>query len=489
MSDNESGGIRRRYGIMQGTLEERIARFTVDFVRAVVRVSRELITADAIMVFGDKTVELERVADFRMSAADCLEYAGKERVLEELAGNRSCVAYMNVGSVLYNKIYGYQAYQEDIYEDSDEAERLFYAIRHTADKYGLWFEWNGWGGILFYDDTSTAVSELLQYEFYDGERTECPIAVVGPKGGGTQLRVYAYGGVIGQIDTVHSKNAKSRYLADPEYAKYLGRLSNDCEADRNYMRYMQEQFADFSGEDGDVQPGALCARLSEMLEESFDFMLKDAEYLGLILKAAQMKFRKKAGSLGERRIQTAIVRQHMKKEPQDGWCVIDMEYTVSRDVNPGRKKFKPDIVVYDREYGFGLIELKYNNENAENLEDHYINSRSVINDPAAAGKIAKELTRRSRYLREYGLIDPELFASMTENSRPRLWQGFLFVGGDRQTAVRLVKGLAEQQAGILADEDCRFAFFPFDGKDGEGSAAGVRLDYGGMERYGEFVGG
>lgn len=97
-------------------------------------------------------------------------------------------------------------------------------------------------------------------------------------------------------------------------------------------------------------------------------MLIEPEYLDLILKAAQKRFARKGGELGEKRIQTAIVKQHMKKAPGDGRCVLDMEYMVKKE--PSRfERFKPDIVAFDKNNGFRFIKLKYADNGSGKIRD------------------------------------------------------------------------------------------------------------------------
>ena len=99
---------------------------------------------------------------------------------------------------------------------------------------------------MFYDIANTTIKNLQRFEFYDGERLECPIAVVGPDGSSpTMLRVYAYGGNIGRIATIHSKKSTyTRLTKEKEYANYLGEnwLLKDNEIDKNYLQYLKSRY-------------------------------------------------------------------------------------------------------------------------------------------------------------------------------------------------------------------------------------------------------
>lgn len=342
-------------------------------------------------------------------------------------------------------------------------------------------------------EASTVINELLQYEFDDGERTECPIVVLGPDGSiTTMFRIYAYGGLIGRIATQYGK---THLAEDRNYSKYLSEkyLSNDDEIDRRYLRCMNEKYVKLEDCGIEYSESTVCdklrTRLEEILDKPYDQYLCYPEYLDLILKAAEKKFMNKGKEhgerrieLGERRIETAIVKQHMKKDAKASWCVVDMEYTVSKRLNPSGKKFNPDIVVFDDIRGFGFIELKYDNKNTHNLPKHYDDVQNMIRDEEAVKEITKELTRRSGYLKDCGLIDNTRYKSM-QNSHS-LWQGFLFVGGKRENTVNLVKKYAK----FSKDQNCRFAFYPYDEKHSADCIDKIRLDYQSMQTYDNFIG-
>ncbi|MDE7312636.1 MAG: hypothetical protein K2N87_13615 [Eubacterium sp.] len=355
----------------------------------------------------------------------------------------------------------------------------------------MWFEWAD-GALIFYDDAYAAINDLLKYEFYDGEKTECPIVVAGPDGKKkTKFRVYAYGGLIGRIAAGKGKTCLAE---DRGYPKYLSEdwLSKDDETDKKYLQYMDKKYVglEYSGIEysESVIFRRLRDRLQEILDEPHDFYLNSishsAEYLDLILKAVEKKFMNKDKDLGERRIQTAIVKHHMKKASEDDWCVIDMEYRVSKKVNPSGKGFKPDIVVFDKNSGFGFIELKYGGKSMENLQEHYMDVQNVRNNNDAVRIITDELKRRSAYLWEYGLISDAIYRSMRKSDFQNLWQGFLFVGGKREKAVSLVHRLGQKHGEIVKDENCRFAFYPY---NEENSIDKMKLDYQSMQTYVSFI--
>lgn len=478
------------------TLEERIACFTVDFVKAVARINENLAYREYFMDIGKKRIPFPWITGANMTAEDCLKEADKfqEGNAVGLSGEDDCVAYMMCEGDLCDKLYGFSAYHEDIYGDGKEAEKLWNKLRNLKGKYNLAVDFSGRGSLIFRDDAYTKIHRLLKYEFYDGERTDSPIAIVGPDGTATtMLRAYAYGGRIGQIatDGRNSSLAKSR-----EYPNYLSEayFSESDEIDRKYLEYMEERYA---GREEKYKGNSLCEKLSyrlrELLHGSYVWMLTEPEYLDLILKAAQKRFvkrdKKKSGDLAERRIQTAIVKQHMKKEPEDGWCVADMQYTVKKELSWSGKRFIPDMVVFDKNRGFGFIELKYADASTGNLGKHYTDIRNTIQNSEAVKIITEELKERSFYLWEYGLISDAIYQAMKDFDVPKLWQGFLFVGGRRENAVGFAKGLAKKYTDIRADGDCRFAFFPYEEESSADSINKIRLDFHSMEAYEHFVAG
>lgn len=282
-------------------------------------------------------------------------------------------------------------------------------------------------------DLSREVRKLLDHGFTDEKGTEYPITIVGPSASpSTKMRVYAYGGCIGRMAT-EENNRDFNCLA-----------KNNGEEDR-YSTYLE---------------GAEKERLAKMLRlgcgKEADGLLFNPEYLNLILKAAKLRFTKKNGKPDERRLQTAIVKMHMSKEQRDGWCIVDMEYAISG--NEKSDISKPDIVVLDKDKGFGLIEFKYDNENMGNLSKHYEDSRRAAIDYE---RHVEELKRRCGYLIESGLIDQELYGASAKD-RP-LWYGFLFVGGKKTISVDAAKKAAEECPDLADDENCRFWWYPEEG--------------------------
>ena len=306
-----------------------------------------------------------------------------------------------------------------------------------------------------YTDLKTEWKKLLDYEFQNGEKKERPIVIVGPDGKTkTKLRVYAYGGCIGRIAT--RKTDYNQLAKSKAYAKYL-------ETDDQKYKLKKMQQLKYGEEKGRL--------------------LFEPEYLDLILHAARTRFtgeQKEQEERKERCIQTNIVKKHIDKQPSDGWCIVDMEFAISETNKKTKESLfsKPDLVVLDKDKGFGLIELKYQNKNMENIDQHDEKLSYVAGSPNV-GKWVKELMRRCEYLENYGLINRELYDSCAKPES--LWYGFLFVGGEKAEFVQRVKEMAEKHPKIKEDANCRFWWFS------EEDLENMNLSFDSADTYEEFT--
>lgn len=479
---------------MRESLEERIVGFTVEFVTAVKKINKDFIDKNHFMQYGKKKIYFEDIALRKRNMADCLNFPEEtqEPGIWEFAGNEIYAAYMDCEGYLFEWLDEYERFREGMeYGDRDEARELHGALSDLAWNYGLRYEFGyevdlDYGTIKFSDRVYRIINILKKFQFYDGEKTECPIVILGPDGPEeTRFRACAYGEVIGRVATQLSEKCDT--LADDKgYAKYLGEgwLSKDNETDRNYLRRLMEAHV-FEKYDEDTIQKQLQENLQEFLGLELGMLLIMPDYLDLILKAVKNKFLSEGGDLEELRIQTAIVREHMKTA-QD-WCAVDMAYTVTKNVNPAGEKFKPDIVVFDKKYGFGFITLQYKHKSAEDLKKHYVYFQSIVQDCGAVKKITSELKRRSRYLWKYNLIDSAAYQSMQGPIMQNLWQGFVFVGESRKKAASLSKGVVAKQGGLKTDVRCRFAYFPYKAGSGSESIGSIELGYQSMQAFEDFV--
>lgn len=91
---------------------------------------------------------------------DCLMLPQTEMDVREFTEYDDCVAYLCCEGTLYEKLYGYDAWQKDVFGDGDEAEKLYDALFRISEKYGLTFDWAG-GALIFYD-AEERVKKLFQ---------------------------------------------------------------------------------------------------------------------------------------------------------------------------------------------------------------------------------------------------------------------------------------------------------------------------------------
>ncbi|WP_289301003.1 hypothetical protein [Sporofaciens musculi] len=464
---------------MGKSLEERLITFTVEFTKTVIcNYNIEIRHSEGlVMHYGKKALSMAEIAKKLINSGWSMEMCVRHylRNLKEdqrldvsecsaTSGTRGCVAWTTGVAGMYD----------------DETDSINACMDKIAGKYKLCCEPSPSGcGFCIYNsylNTDRVISILQNYQVCDA--AQCPIVVVGPDGTKkSMLRIYAYGGCIGRIAT--RKNDCNRLSNDRGYAKYLRNLSED--RDGVYLKHMEYTYAEeFEKTKGDN----FCEKLSNKLQEIQDGqdgrLLFDISplYVELIVKAAEKRFTKESGDLGEMAIRTAIARQHMKKDASSLWCIIDMEYAVTISISPLKRQFKPDIVVYDKDNGFGLIELKYANDSKENCVKHYEDFQAVIQDAAACGQIVKELKRRSWYLWEYGLISDTHYKHMMNSENPRLWQGFLFVGGGRNEVMNTIENIKNK---FIISENCRFAYFPYDDTDSKNCIGNIKLDYASMK--------
>lgn len=237
-----------------------------------------------------------------------------------------------------------------------------------------------------------------------------PVIVLGPKLGSaesgkesTDLRVYAYGGLIGEIPTTNRLRDGS--LGDKNYPKYLSDNSEKSE-----LKRMLEE-------------------CQNQTREQKLKMLFSEEYLTLIIKACKGRFSPKK----ERSIETELVKKYLINS--DIWIPIDIEFSVPKEwLDEELKGGKPDIIIYDKRVNaFRFIELKCNNKcDSNSLWKHYQDAMKIVNS-SYRSEIVNECFRKMGYLYEYGIISGEEWKAVLENTNRnevQLQFGFFFVGGE-----------------------------------------------------------
>lgn len=282
------------------------------------------------------------------------------------------------------------------------------------------------------------IKKLINYK----HKEESPVLVLAPSLGSTEpgkeskrLRVYAYGGLIGEIPTTQQEEGA---LADKGYLDYLPRES-----------------------DGRI-------KLEEMLECSGDqkiHTLFSEEYLEVIVEACWRKFTKVTDVSKERAIGTELVKKYLVNT--DIWVPIDIEFLISQKwMDEGGERGKPDIILYDkRNEVFRLIELKYNNEScvgSNSLKKHYEKAMKIIHS-SYRNKIVNEFFRKMCYLYKYEIISGEVWKEVLKNTDREnvgLEFGYFFIGGKVEKYKKYVEKQLED-----TDKNCSFLYSPNLGTD------------------------
>ena len=259
------------------------------------------------------------------------------------------------------------------------------------------------------------------------------IVIVGPDyTNKNKIRVYNNGGRIAYI-YVGNRGSNSELMsiayADPKYCKEHNKLS-----------------------------GIITSTTDEV---SFEKNILDKEYYLLSKEALTNRWVKSKKNeegkaiLRERNIETQIMKKFMKA--QGDIITIDMEVQCPRkwfenmendaEIKKLMKKQKItkqprfDIITFSKD-GIGIIELKVDNENCENIISHYAHMKHVLNNRE---DFMKEIRRRIKYLKEYDLINSDLVdkyeKQVFENKEKKLWCGFLFVRGGKEECIKNMKKL------------------------------------------------
>ena len=265
------------------------------------------------------------------------------------------------------------------------------------------------------------------------------------------LRIYKKGGSFGIISISDDNKSK---LIDRKYAKY-------CSNSQKLENYISE-----AKKDEDV--------VNTLLNE---------EYLKLANEAFSNKWKKKnENKEAERDVETKIMRKYMNAD--NDFITIDMEVkcpekwfetmTNDKEIEEIEKKLKKidangkekngltynakfDIISFSEE-GIGIIELKVENENTDNIESHYAHMKHVMNDENTKIAFLNEIKRRIPYLKKYKLIKDEIINKYEKDifDNKKLWCGFLFVGGDKNAIINTAKKLENYEK----INDIKFLYSP-----------------------------
>jgi hypothetical protein len=257
--------------------------------------------------------------------------------------------------------------------------------------------------------------ELKKYE---------EIVIVGPDfSKQDKLRVYANGGLFGRI-----------YLGDDPNKK---------------TELMSETYAKNHDKSGTLE------RIIKEAQGKEDATLVKKEYVEAGINATEKKFGKKETNdhgEKERHVETRIVKNDMNTDKP--WSVVDMEVKFPKEWFQNNsfhekttKQPRFDLVVLNED-GFGIIELKVNNESCDNMRSHYDHMSYILESQTSSEKICAELGRRIEILKKHELVSPETFKMyerMKEKDKTPLWCGFLFVGGTLEKSKKIAKRLEREK--------------------------------------------
>jgi len=282
------------------------------------------------------------------------------------------------------------------------------------------------------------INKLLEYN-------KQGVVILGPKGRNEKkLRVYAYGGELGEIAL--SENGKCKVNTDRNYA--LNHIVDDEASKKQLLKLMDEAVQE--GADGRDKSEILC----------------DDKYIECMLKATKHKGYKDVVYRGqklkkERLIETTLISQQGKIEYEEGSLLVyDMEYAIplpnKKIINKKGKQVakisKPDFMVFDGK-NIGIVELKYDADSMtgdNSLKNHYDDFMHYIHVESDVYRwsIIKETIHRLICLQKEGLVDKSWEEAITELRQwydekksgqfetDRIWVGFYFVEGPHKEKKR-----------------------------------------------------
>lgn len=225
-----------------------------------------------------------------------------------------------------------------------------------------------------------------------------------------KLRVYANGGLIGKI-YIGNQPKGSTNLINPKYYIHFEILKDIIENSKTPLEtIVKEEYI---------------LACKQAIEKRFGKKKKDSSEKGE----------------KERHVQTRIVKRFMGK--CSDWCIADMEMQCPKSWFKGNKfsinttkQPRFDMIVLNHD-GVGIIELKVNNDNTDNMESHYEHMSYLLTNNEAQKTFLSEINRRVGILCDKGLLDKDVL----EFPRNKLWCGFLFVGGEIRDTKDIVKKL------------------------------------------------
>ncbi len=247
-----------------------------------------------------------------------------------------------------------------------------------------------------------------------------------------KLRVYVNGGLIGKIYAGDKQNGTHELIST------------------GYFKYYQEETGEKSLE----------KIVSEAKEPLSVMVSKD--YIRACKNAVESRFGKKKGDFSkngekERHLQTRIVRYFM--ENGSDFAVTDMEIQCPKKWFTGNSFGKTttdqprfDMIVLSND-GVGVIELKVNNDNTDNMLSHYEHMEFLLTNKETKTNFLNEIRRRTQMMINCGLLDEKVIEYLKKND---LWCGFLFVGGKLTDSQKLITPFKEKRC----VNQLKFLYYP-----------------------------
>lgn len=314
------------------------------------------------------------------------------------------------------------------------------------------------------------VKMLLDYKYNDND--DKPIAIVGPDGSNEdELRVYAFGGLIG---LVRISDGEFIIRKDDDYDTYLKAEEYDYGSYRKKRKNDLSVLIKIYGEKDYIE------EFHSIKSGSKQINIK--VYLDYIVTAAYNRHRRcdpvtkqyEPYTPSEKVEQCKITHRFMGNGQKRGWCICDFEYQDNTYRTKSQIGGRIDLVVYDyKRKQFGLIELKLTNDSTNNIEKHYNDSKKLINNKSVINNIKK----RCISLEKAGLID-----AIGNNKEDEMWFGFLFVGDCQKTSAKLIDNRSE----VFADKERKYCRFRYIENIEQLETNGLTFDS--MESFDKFTG-
>ena len=253
------------------------------------------------------------------------------------------------------------------------------------------------------------------------------LVVMAPTTDKKGFRIYKNGGFLAEV-----KKEVVNFLPNQGYGSYVTKaLANDKESDKEWD---EERFNNFKEKYN--QKRKYWDLINEEDEKEF------GEFLEICCDAVEAWSTADKQTHEERKKETEII-SNCREQKDKGFFFVDMEFYVYPwkkycktsygellQGNPedgfDKRGGRVDLVVYDPDAGFGLIELKYDCESMKNLGKHFADFDG-INNSTKKSEIINELKTRLEALSSVGIMDDSI-----NNIKEKLWFGFLLLGSNEE---------------------------------------------------------